>query len=109
MTALGNLNIGAVHWWRGIAYAPITGKLCKSTAVLVSRGKLSGARCSSNHPLDPRLDCAPHVSITVLVINPLTNGTDTIGLGGLGAIAALGKWSGIAFAPSSGKLYCAPL
>lgn len=64
--------------WAGAAYAPTTGLIY----------------------------CAPVTATSVLMINPLTNATDTTTLGGVGLSHY--KWYGIAFAPTSGMLYCAP-
>ena len=43
----------------------------------------------------------------VLIIDPLTNATDTTTLAGLGS-ASVYKWWGIEYAPNSHKMYAAP-
>lgn len=53
-----------------------------------------------------KLFSSPMNAQTVLIVDPLTNTTDTTSLGGLGTNTS--KWQGIAFASTVNKLFAAP-
>lgn len=103
--------------WVGIAYAPNTGCLCtlKSPPRAVGTSRLGPCVFEGNSavprgPMHCRRrthDCcvadgAPYNATSVLVVNPLTNVTDTTVMQNLGDGTA--KWIGIAYAPNVGKL-----
>ena len=122
--------------WAGIAYAPSTGKLYASPydmdAVLIIDPMLNSTRLLTlefenddqegcrHHiakwrsiayaPSTGKLYAAPFGAPAVLIIDPLAGTTDMSVMAGFDESRSeqLGSWCGLAHAPSTGKLYCAP-